>query len=153
MRPTMDYSSYTLPPECDGVNPCESEACQRAVAVTHQIDQTEFFSRVDTGAGDPKVYTASEMQQILSGGTCANNVIAINQNVSTNDQLNPHAAPAAGGNVAYSYLTFNGILSEQAEVFKFYLATGSGGVGRDVIFSVEFGAAVERFYDATQTFP
>src|SRR6476620_8384813 len=108
MRPTMDYSSYNLPPECNGVNPCDSVACQRAVATTHQIQESEFFSRVNGAAGNPKVYTTQQMQQILNVGTCQNSLIAIDQNVATNDQLNPHAAPAANGKIAYSYLTFNG---------------------------------------------
>lgn len=147
----MDYSLFTLPPACDGVNPCTDQGCQRAIADTHIISEQEFQSRILDEAGEPKVIAASDMQRILDAGSCGADVIVFDQNVATNAELSPHPAPQAGGKIAYSYPMLKGILSLQPETFSYYIASGSAG--RDVIFKVEFAEEPVRFYDRSQDWP
>lgn len=142
----MFHSSQPLPPECNNVNPCTDVVCQRAIADSHEIPESDFQSRILPDAGGPKVLSAGSMQQILSG-TCGTDFIILNQNVRTNQELNPVSAQQSQGMVAYSYPLFKGIFSYGAESFSYYLATG-GATGRDVIFKVTFGEGQpDKYYD------
>lgn len=148
---TMDYSSLALPPACTGVDPCNNVACQVAIAETHLITQEEFQGRILDEAGEPKVISAVDMLNIMNGGTCSADVIIFDQNVALSAELNPAPAPEPGKYVAYSYLLFKGILSQGAETFSYYIA--SGNTGRDVIFQVDFAEQPTRYYDDSQAWP
>jgi hypothetical protein len=148
----MNYSNSNLPPACNGVDPCTDQACQQAIAATHIISEQEFQNRIIQSAGQPRMLTASDMQDIINAGTCGSDMIVLDQNVEYNADLNPAVSTSAGGLVAYSFPMFKGILSQNPESFSFYLATATEG--RDVIFSVSFGGgASDQFYDNSTNWP
>jgi len=148
----MALSSAALPAACTGVDPCTDIACQQAIAQTHEITEQDFQSRIILSAGPPKELSAAEIQGIIDGGLCGTDALLLDPRVPVNAALNPVTGPYNPAVVAYSLPLFKGILSENAERFSFYVATG-GSKGRDVIFAVASGGAVDRYFDFSDLWP
>ncbi|MBS1614539.1 MAG: hypothetical protein JST06_00290 [Bacteroidetes bacterium] len=141
-----------IPPSCKGVDPCTNVACQQALVKEHEITETDFQSRLIQSAGAPKVMTATEIQSIMDGGTCGTDGLRFDQNVQTNAELNPIAAPYDPAFVYYSFPFLKGVFLDNPDSFSFYLATG-GSLGRDVIFSVTYLNATMSFFDCSNHWP
>jgi hypothetical protein len=146
------HTSMSLPPECDGVNPCTDQSCQRAIARQHEITEAVFQSRLLPDTGAPLTLPAPNIEEIMSTGTCGADAIAFDQNVTLNAELKPIVTSEPGTMVAYSFPLFKGILSMKPTNFNFSLANG-GTTGRDVIFSVEFEDDPTQYYDCTSLWP
>ncbi len=144
--------SSQIPLACQGVDPCTNVACQQALVKEHEITESDFQSRIIPSGGAPLVKSASEIQGIMDGGVCGTDGLQLNQNVQTNAELNPIAAPYDSAFVYYSFPFLKGLLLTNPESFSFYLATG-GTHGTDVIFSVAYPDATMSYFDCTNKWP
>ncbi len=148
----MAPSSGKLPPACNGVDPCNDVACQKAIAQTHEITEQDFQSRIIVSAGPPKVLSAADVLGIIAGGLCGTDGLLLDPNVTINADLNPVAGSPNPNMVCYSFPFLKGILADGPDSFSFYVATSSSG-GNDVVFSVAFAETPVCYYDQSTYWP
>lgn len=140
-----------LPPACNGVDPCTDQECQRAIAQTHIISEQDFSSRIIPQAGQPKVLSATNMQDLVDSAHCGKDAIAFDPTVEANQDLQPMVQSVRANYINYSIPLFKGILSNSPTAFSYYLATGASG--RDVIFKVDFTNQATQYYDTSTAWP